>query len=188
MTHVEQLVACAEELGLSSADLDLLVHDCAQDAGLPELNELASRAKQGEHIGNQEATASAINNGGLAEQIAFLLQHNSGEEVRRLLDGLKAEGAKDSASQEAGGNTGPGMRRPTMEYLVIWTIHVAADSPLAAAKHAFAAMQDPEAQATRFCVKEQAEGGATFEVDLRFAEQQAQVKDVQSGAIRCHRL
>jgi hypothetical protein len=184
----DRLVAYAESLGLSSSNLDMLVHDLAQEIALPDLNMLEGQQEQEEHIGAQQATASAINNGGLAEQIAFLLQHNSAEEVKELLDGLRTEEAKDSTSQEADGNTLPCLRSDYMEYLVTWTINVEADSPLAAAEHALAAMQDPDTQATFFCVKEQAEGGATFEVDLRFADQQAQVKDVQTGTIRRHSL
>ena len=75
-----------------------------------------------------------------------------------------------------------------MEYLVTWTIEVEADSPQAAAEQAFAAMQDPSTLATCFSVTEQAEGGATFAVDLRFADQRAQVKDVPAGVVRHHSL
>jgi hypothetical protein len=86
MKQVEELVAYAESLGLASEDLDHLVHDCAQDAGLAELNSLAGAAEQEDHISAVEEDAAAVNNGGLDSQIEYLLEHGSEDEVRRLLD------------------------------------------------------------------------------------------------------
>ena len=63
-----------------------LVHDCAQDAGLAELNGLEDAAEQEDHIGGVEEDASALNNAGLGCQVEYLLEHNSEEEVRRLLE------------------------------------------------------------------------------------------------------
>ena len=85
MTRVEELVAYAEQLGLESADLDLLVHDVAQEAGLGELNGLEGDDAQQGHVAAVEADAAAVNNGGLAAQIECLLDHDSEENVRGLL-------------------------------------------------------------------------------------------------------
>jgi hypothetical protein len=84
MTPVERLVAYAEQLGLESADLDLLVHDAAQEAGLGALNALEGDDAQ-EGLAAVEAEAAAVNNGGLEAQVAFLLGHDSEENVRELL-------------------------------------------------------------------------------------------------------
>jgi hypothetical protein len=85
MDHVAELLDCAEDLGLECADLDMAVHDCAQDAGLDTLNSVGGNAAQEDHIAAVEADAAAVNNGGLEAQIGFLLEHNSADEVRRLL-------------------------------------------------------------------------------------------------------
>jgi hypothetical protein len=85
MTQVAELVAYAERLGLEAPDLDMAVHDCAQDAELDTLNSLEGEREQDEHIARVERGAAAINNGGLAIQVEYLLRHNSAEEVRRLL-------------------------------------------------------------------------------------------------------
>jgi hypothetical protein len=85
MTRVEELVAYAEQLGLESADLDLLVHDVAQEAGLGALNSLEGDDAQEGHVAAVEAEAAAVNNGGLEAQVAFLLDHDSADNVKDLL-------------------------------------------------------------------------------------------------------
>jgi hypothetical protein len=101
MEHVEELAGYAEELGLESADLDLAVHDCAQDAGLGTLNSLEDKGGQENHIAAVETDAAAINNGGLEAQIVFLLDHNSQDEVRKLLRQLARHkrGPRDGGRQ-----------------------------------------------------------------------------------------
>jgi hypothetical protein len=101
MGHVDELVGYAEELRLESADLDLAVHDCAQDARLGTLNRLVDEGGREEHITGVEADASAINNGGLGAQIVFLLDNNSQDEVRKFLRQLARHkcGPRDGGRQ-----------------------------------------------------------------------------------------
>jgi hypothetical protein len=89
-TEVEQIENVAIELGLDAEDLDEVVHDLAQEVALDELNTLEKQDDQEEHVSEREAFASDINNGGLADQIEFLLQHNSADEVRKLLNDIAA--------------------------------------------------------------------------------------------------
>jgi hypothetical protein len=93
MDQVEELVEYAEASGVDSADLDLAVHDCAQEAGLGTLNSLADAAEQEDHIAAVEADASAVNNGGLEAQLAFLLEHYAAKEVRDMLRHLARDGS-----------------------------------------------------------------------------------------------
>jgi hypothetical protein len=88
MTELKRLLALAEGLGLEPEDLDMAVHDLAQEVGLAELNAIEDEQDQEDHIGGQEEMASAINNGGLGEQLEFLLEHNSYHELEALLRGL----------------------------------------------------------------------------------------------------
>jgi hypothetical protein len=103
MDQIEDFVEYAEGLELDSADLDPAVHDCAQEAGLGTLNSLADAAEQEDHIGAVEADASAVNNGGLEAQIAFLLEHDSAEEVQALLHHL----ARDLSAAPHAPDAGP---------------------------------------------------------------------------------
>jgi hypothetical protein len=85
MTHLEELLAYAERLGLEASDLDGTVQDCAQDEDLDTLNGLDGEAEQDEHIASVEEDAAATNNGGLPAQLEYLLRHNSVQEVRQLV-------------------------------------------------------------------------------------------------------
>jgi hypothetical protein len=87
--RIWELVRLAEKLGLQSADLDLAVHDCAQEVELPALNALEDEDAQDDHITSVEQHAAAINNGGLEAQIGFLLEHSSRADVRELLSQLE---------------------------------------------------------------------------------------------------
>jgi hypothetical protein len=86
MPKVQERVAQAEALGLGAEDLDLLVHDCAQDAGRDGLNALEDPIDQEDHVGAAEEVASAVNNAGLESQAEYLLEHNGKDKVRQLRD------------------------------------------------------------------------------------------------------
>jgi hypothetical protein len=59
----------------------------AQECGLGDLNELEDPDEQEAHIGSVEESASEINNGGLEEQIRFLLKQGvSPERIREELE------------------------------------------------------------------------------------------------------
>lgn len=64
LPDVSELVAMAESMGLKPEDLDDLVHDAIS------------------------ARASAINNGGLDDQLAFLVEQCGREQIRAALQGL----------------------------------------------------------------------------------------------------
>lgn len=81
----DQLVELAESLGLETFDLDGLVHDLAQEVGLSTLNSLEEEDEREEWISSREECASSINNGGLEDQIEFLLAHNDEREVESLI-------------------------------------------------------------------------------------------------------
>ena len=62
-------------------------HDVAQECGLGDLNELEDPDEQDAHIGSVEESASGINNGGIEEQIRFLLKQGvSPERIREAME------------------------------------------------------------------------------------------------------
>ena len=62
-------------------------HDTAQEVGLGDLNELDDPDEQESHIGSVEKSASGINNGGLEEQLRFLLERGvSPERIREAME------------------------------------------------------------------------------------------------------
>jgi hypothetical protein len=86
--QVMALVAYAKQMGAPEDALDDLVQDAAQESRLPELNALADPADQEWHIEATEAMASGVNNGGLEEQLRYLLEEEvSPERIREALSG-----------------------------------------------------------------------------------------------------
>jgi hypothetical protein len=81
--QVSELVAYAKQVGASEDALDDLVHDAAQESRLPELNALADPGDQERHIEAAEVMASEVNNGGLEEQLRFLLEEEVSPECIR---------------------------------------------------------------------------------------------------------
>ena len=71
--QVADLMALAESEQWSDSCLDDLVHDLAQEGGTDKLNTIEDEAGQEQHIGEVEQDASTVNNGGIEEQIRFLL-------------------------------------------------------------------------------------------------------------------
>jgi hypothetical protein len=63
--HDRRLIRKAEEMGIKAEQLDETVHDAAA------------------------ASASAINNGGMEDQITYLVEHFGAEETEKILDGSK---------------------------------------------------------------------------------------------------
>ena len=85
--HVAELMEHARQVGSPEDALDELVHDTAQDCDLGDLNELDDPDDQVSHIGSVEESASSINNGGLEEQIRFLLKQGvSPDRIREALE------------------------------------------------------------------------------------------------------
>jgi hypothetical protein len=85
--EVRELLKHARQVGEPEGSLDDLVHDTAQDVGLGDLNELDDPDEQESHIGSVEESTSEINNGGLEEQLRFLLkQCVSPERIRQELE------------------------------------------------------------------------------------------------------
>ena len=72
--QVSELAAYAKQVDAPEDAMDDLVHDVAQESKLSELNALAEPDDQERHIEATEAMASEVNNGGLAEQLRFLLE------------------------------------------------------------------------------------------------------------------
>ena len=84
-----ELVAYAKQVDAPEDALDDLVHDTAQESKLSDLNALADPADQEQHIRDTEAMASRVNNGGLEEQLRFLLEEEvSPERIREALSQL----------------------------------------------------------------------------------------------------
>ena len=90
MNHEEQvleLTAYAKQVEAPEDAMDDLVHDAAQESRLSDLNALADPNEQERHIEATEAMASEVNNGGLAEQLRFLLEEEvSPERIREELN------------------------------------------------------------------------------------------------------
>jgi hypothetical protein len=85
--QVRELLEHARRVGAPEDALDDLVHDTAQECGLGDLNELEDPDDQEAHIGSVEESASRINNGGLEDQLRFLLERGvSPERIRKALE------------------------------------------------------------------------------------------------------
>lgn len=78
---------CAQR-GLKSDDLDDLVYDAVANDALPDINAESNDDGQEGLICDAEANASDINNGGLEEQLSFLLHGSNVNEVIQALNGL----------------------------------------------------------------------------------------------------
>jgi hypothetical protein len=89
--NVDELVELAESLGVEPEDLDVIVHEVAQDCSLGELNSTDDEDEQEEIISGSEGRASTINNGGLESQLEFLVERWGEDEVRAALHSLAKE-------------------------------------------------------------------------------------------------
>jgi succinyl-CoA synthetase beta subunit len=77
--------------------LDELVHDCAGDGGAEKANQCGDAEDQEKALDEASRSASDINNGGLAGQIACILAGNGledGERLIRAAAGLAAGGPR----------------------------------------------------------------------------------------------
>jgi hypothetical protein len=90
MSHEKQvleLTAFAKQVGAPEDVLDDLAHDVAHETRLSILNALADPDAQERHIEDTEAMASEVNNGGLEDQLRFLLEEEvSPERIREELN------------------------------------------------------------------------------------------------------
>jgi hypothetical protein len=69
------------------------VHDLAREIGLGRLHSTGDADEQEARIATQEAAATAIDNGGLAAQVAFLVEHHSDDATPELPRGLERDEA-----------------------------------------------------------------------------------------------
>jgi trehalose synthase len=146
MTKVQERVAQAEALGLAAEDLDLLVHDCAQDAGRAGLNALEDPIDQEDHVGAAEEAASAVNNAGLESQAEYLLEHNGKDKVRQLLDEAAARRLSLAAAVRPGDviilhdpqTAGMVHALKRRGALVVWRSHIGTERPNALVEAAWA--------------------------------------------------
>ena len=91
-----QLAARARELGLTEIDLDEEVYELCAAAGSVAANHLSAGDEDMIEciIEDAEADASDVNNGGLDEQIDFLLERLGAEDTARLVERLGAAKAR----------------------------------------------------------------------------------------------
>lgn len=83
--EVAELVALADTLGLSEIDLDETVHDLCSQTASQAVNDGAGYEDAHD---SASVEASAINNGGLEAQIAFLVSSSGAEWARAHLHSL----------------------------------------------------------------------------------------------------
>jgi hypothetical protein len=70
-----------ERNSIGEADLDEMVHEAVMAGSVPALNEEVEPSGQEEVLLSSESRASSINNGGLIEQIEFLVGHFGTEKL-----------------------------------------------------------------------------------------------------------
>lgn len=83
--ELADLLQLADTLGLSEIDLDETVHDLCSQAASAAVNEGADYEQTHD---DASADASAINNGGLEDQVAFLIASGGAEWARSRLHEL----------------------------------------------------------------------------------------------------
>jgi hypothetical protein len=93
--QVLELTAYAKQVEAPEDVLDNLVHDAAQESRLLVLNTLADPDEQERHIEATEAMASEVNNGGVEEQLRFLLDEEvPPERIREELNKRPRNGSQ----------------------------------------------------------------------------------------------
>jgi hypothetical protein len=86
-----ELLAICKQRGLTEEDLDELVYEAATAQAIPTVNEAETANGQEDILDDAEKKASRINNGGLDDQVAFLLAQNGFAETRKLLEEVEHE-------------------------------------------------------------------------------------------------
>lgn len=88
-SKVEQLLEVIRDQDIEEDALDELVHECAQQESLAEVNNANDPDEQEEVISGSEVRASEINNSGWRSQVEYLLQHNTAEWLEEYIRGIR---------------------------------------------------------------------------------------------------